>query len=77
LQWSIWWWCESRCSSRCTPLINPSKWALLCRWCNVTQTWIPNRSYTRWWWCCRCLVVLSWGSWTQRYCVFKGLCVTS
>jgi hypothetical protein len=61
LQRSIWWWCESSCGSRCTPLINPSKWVLVCCWCSVTQTWIPNRSCTKWWWCCGCLVVPSWG----------------
>jgi hypothetical protein len=76
LQQNIRWWCESRCSTKHTPLINPSKWTLMYCWCSVTWTWIPSKSCTRWRWRCRCLMVLSWRSWTQRNWL-KGLCVTS
>jgi hypothetical protein len=30
------WWCKSRCSNMCTPLIKPSKWTLMYHWCSVT-----------------------------------------
>jgi hypothetical protein len=63
LEWNIRWWCENRCNSRCTPLINPSKWTLMYYWCNVTWTWIHGRSCTRWRWCCKCLMEPSWRSW--------------
>jgi hypothetical protein len=76
LQWNIWRWCENRCCIRRTPLINSSKWILMYRWCSVTWTWIPSRSCTRWQWRCRCLMILSWRLWAQRYWL-KGLCVTS
>jgi hypothetical protein len=63
LQWSIWWWCESRYSNERTPLINPSKWTLMYWWCSVTWTWIPGKSCTRWRWCCGCLMVPLWRLW--------------
>jgi hypothetical protein len=48
LQWNIWWWCESYCDSKHTPLINPSKWTLMYHWCSVTWIWIPDENYIRW-----------------------------
>jgi hypothetical protein len=63
LQHNIRWWCESRCSNKRNPLINPSKWTLIYRWCSVTWTWIPGRSCLGWWWRCRCLMVPSWKLW--------------
>jgi hypothetical protein len=36
LQRNIRWWCKSWCDNKRTPLINPSKWTLMYRWCNVT-----------------------------------------
>jgi len=64
LQSNIRWWCESRCDHRHTPLMSPSKWTLMYRWCNVTWTRIPNRSCTGWQWCYRHLMILLWRSWT-------------
>jgi len=64
LQRNIRWWCESRCSNKCTPLMSPSKWIMIYRWCSVNWTWIPGRSYTGWRWCCGHLMVSSWRSWT-------------
>jgi hypothetical protein len=63
LEWNIQWWCESMCDNRCTPLMSPYKWILMYCWNSVTWTWIPNRSCTEWWWCCKCLMVPSWKSW--------------
>jgi len=63
LQWNIRWWCESRCGNMHTPLMNPSKWTLMYRWCSVTWTWIPGRNYTGWRWCYRHLMVPSWRLW--------------
>jgi len=62
LQRDIRWWCESRCGNRRTPLMSPSKWTLMYCWCSVTWAWIPGRSYTRWRWCYRHLMVPSWRS---------------
>jgi hypothetical protein len=36
LQRSIWWWCESGCGNRHSPLMSPSKWTLMYPWCSVT-----------------------------------------
>jgi hypothetical protein len=76
LQWNIWWWCESWCGSKCTSLINPSKWILIYRWCSVTWTRIPSRSCIGWRWQCKRLMVSSWRSWTQKNW-FNWLCVIS
>jgi hypothetical protein len=75
LQWNIRWWCESWCGSKRTPLINPSKWTLMYRWCSVTLTWILGRNCTRWQWRCRHLMVPLWRLWVQRN-QLKWLCVT-
>ncbi len=75
LQQNVWWWCESWCGSRHTPLIKLSKWTIMYCWCSVAWTWILVRSCIRWWWSCRRLMVPWWRSWAQKN-QLKWLCVT-
>jgi hypothetical protein len=66
LQWNIWWWCESWCDYKRTPLINLSKWTLMYWLCSVIWTKILGRSCTKWHSCYRRLMVSLWRSWVQR-----------